>query len=122
MGPYRSNIVVSEKRQEFGLMRIPVAPPHTCNTPGFWTHLWSWIIGRNISIGSLYRCECGEVWRCYGFDCWSTTSSLVWLKKGGYLPPLLQQKAEEEEWDDDEEDEEEDDDDDEEKDEWDEDD
>jgi hypothetical protein len=98
MSIYRTNANVSKIKPEFGLIRVLPVPPHVCSTPGFLSRLWLWLTFRGIPEGSLYRCECGRVWRnadcVWWFSAWDETNPLSWVNAGGYLPPLLQQKAE----------------------------
>jgi len=63
MSPYRTDMVVREQKQEFGLIIAPKAYVHECRLPRLLFHLWMWMRGQKVENKSLYRCTCGKVFQ-----------------------------------------------------------
>lgn len=54
------------KKPQYGLIRyIPPEPPapHKCKPPSSWMRFFYRITCNPIRIGSLWRCECGQVFK-----------------------------------------------------------
>lgn len=95
MVPYRQNsieVVEVKPIVKSGLIRAakPI-PLHKCSPPGFWKMLWFSLIGRKIYRLSLWRCECGRIFRYSGYDWddlsgWERENAIkAWRDKGGEL-------------------------------------
>lgn len=81
----------------YGLIIVPRQPkkkPHYCLLPllGFWRDIFFWL--PKIGVGTLYRCQCGQVHQVHevyspGFTgtgrylMWSSSSKDEWKKLGG---------------------------------------
>lgn len=96
MDPYRTTSLIAGSKQEFGLIRVPKPPkPHRCSPPGELYRLWLLLTGRAITVNSLWRCQCGNIFRVgeYGLlsGTWHQQSSKsgmkLWEEKGGYVSP-----------------------------------
>ncbi len=66
------------------LPKEPTPKKHFCKRPSWITHLLHFFRDDPIRPGSLFRCQCGQVFE-YRVSYWWRCGEDMWLKKGGEL-------------------------------------